>query len=174
MPYGNLNLKMREALVPFIKGRTVYDLGAGDCDHGRTLRDLGAARVVCLDKEAIPVVPSNVEFRQGYFAHLEVPSDLDVVFLGWPINYPCEGLREWIGAAKAIIYLGHNFDGTACGTPELFAALQARQLLCYIEDPRNALIVVGDFLAEPRPPTSEEVAALSSTVLSHPMRVKAG
>ena len=165
MPFGNLNNRMRDALVPVIKGRTVYDLGAGDCDHGRTLRNLGASRVVCLDKADIPVVPKNVEFILGYIHQTPVPADLDVLFLGWPQNYPIPGLIPWMKAAKTIIYLGHNFGGTACGFPAFFEHLLTRRLVLHIPDERNTLLVVEEPLGSPRSPTPEEAAFLSSEVV---------
>ena len=176
MPYGHLNHQMREALTPLVKGRVVYDLGAGDGDHGRTLSNLGAARVVCIDKEqvgfnatgSLPPRPpvKNIEVIRGYIAEVPIPTDLDVVFLGWPQNYHIIGLVPWMQAAKTVIYLGHNFGGTACGFPAMFEHLIARRLVAHIPNERNTLLVVGEPLLSSRAPTPEEAAFFSSEVVS--------
>jgi len=175
MPYGNLNIKMRDTVASFVKGRTVYDLGAGDGDHGRTLRAIGASRVVCIDKNpvgfdeagSLPPRPhmTGIECVQGYIDKVPMPNSPDVVFLGWPQNYPIPGLMQWVNAARTVIYLGCNFNGTACGFPDLFHGMMRRELLAYVPDPRNSLIVVGRTRPDPREPTAEEAAALSDAVV---------
>ena len=166
MPYGNLTLQMRDALAPLIKGRLVYDLGAGDCDHGRTLYNLGAGQVVCVDKEDTPLVPKNVVFVHGYIDRIPIPADLDVLFLGWPQNYHIPGLVHWMEAAKTIIYLGHNFGGTACGFPAMFEHLLTRRLTLYIPNERNTLLVVEEPLAQsPRSKTPEEAAFFADVIV---------
>lgn len=165
MPYGNLTIQMRDALAPVVKGRTVYDLGAGDCDHGRTLHNLGGSRVVCLDKEEPPVIPKGVEFLHGYIHQTPIPADLDVLFLGWPQNYHIPGLVFWMAAAKTVIYLGHNFGGTACGFTAMFEHLLTRRLTLHIPNERNTLLVVEEPLASPRSPTPEEEAFFADVVV---------
>lgn len=169
MPFGNINQRMRTALSTIVKGRVIHDLGAGDGDHARTLILCGATKVIAIDKEPIPRprVPS-IECIQARIVEVPVPEDLDVVFLGWPVNYNIPGLAPWLSQAKTIIYLGSNFGGTACGNPHLFEVLLRRRLSLHIPDRRNSLLVVEEPLQEPRRPTTEEAAAFSSEALPYP------
>lgn len=173
MPYGNLSLAMREALKPIVKGRVVYDLGAGDLDHAKTLLRCGASAIMAIEKDPLPVTlhPSlNITLIESLIASVPVPPDLDVVFLGWPQNYFIPGILTWMKAAKTLIYLGHNFDGTACGFPDMFEHMQERRLDLHIPDARNTLIVVSERLNFPRHSTPEEAAAASDDVVPCPLK----
>ena len=162
MSYGEITDEMREVLAPLVDGKTVYDLGAGDLAHSHVLVHLGADAVVAVDKAPMPKPRSlKVSRMQGHFGQLPVPEHIEVVFLGWPQTYPMEGLLDWLDAAEVVVYLGHNFDDTYCGSPELFFYLTRRALLEEVVGRRNSLLVLGERLAETRPMTEEEAAHFS-------------
>lgn len=157
--YGSLSKAQREVLGSVLKGQKVTDLGAGNCLRSLELLDLGAAKVIAIDKE-----PANPQKRQGftfvrsYFADYK-GSRPDVAFLSWPPNHTCPGLLPIVKQAPMVIYLGKNTDGTACGSPELFWHLTSLEVIHYIPDRINTLIVYGNKQVE-REPRGEERAAL--------------
>ena len=51
MGYGRLYASQQVALKPFLEGRTVFDLGAGDLVLSHLLVELGAQKVVAIDKD---------------------------------------------------------------------------------------------------------------------------
>ena len=157
---------MREAVRPFVAGKTVYDLGAGDCDHARTLVGLGASSVVAIDKvPPVGRVATGVQFIQGYIADVPIPDNVPVVFLGWPQNYAIPGLLEWLHRAETVVYLGSNLNGSACAFPDVFRHFMTRKLAVYIEDRRNNLLVLRETLPEPRLPVLEERGCFSDEIL---------
>mgnify|MGYP002738123473 CR=1 FL=1 len=166
MPYGNLNLAMREAVRPFVLGKTVHDLGAGDCDHARTLVGLGAGSVVAIDKADAPRLAKGVTYIRSLIADVPLPETVPVVFLGWPQNYVIPGLLEWLHRAETIIYLGSNLNGTACAFPDVFRHFLTRELAVYIEDRQNNLLVLRETLATPRSPVLEERGCFSDEILT--------
>lgn len=162
MSYGEITDEMEEVLAPLVDGKTVYDLGAGDLAHSHVLAGLGAARVVAVDKVPMPKPRcSEVSRLTGHFGRLPVPDHIDVAFLGWPQTYPLPGLLDWLDVADVVVYLGHNFDDSYCGSPELFFYMTRRSLLREVLSQQNTLLVLGDRLAEMRPMTSEEAAHFS-------------
>jgi hypothetical protein len=160
--YGEIIDEMQEVLTPLVDGKTVYDLGAGDLVHSHLLVRLGAERVIAIDKAPMPKPRcSEVSRLQGQFGDLPVPAHIDVAFLAWPQTYPLPGLLDWLDAADRVIYVGHNFDGDYCGSPELFFYLTRRALMEEVLGRRNTMLVLGDRLAETRPMTADEAAHFS-------------
>ena len=49
-----------------------------------------------------------------------------------------------------VIYVGSNTSGNSCGTNALFAHFRERDVLAYVPERRNTLIVYGLRLPEPR------------------------
>lgn len=159
MSYGEITDEMEEVLTPLVDGKTVYDLGAGDLAHSHVLVRLGAASVVAVDKAPMPTPRCpEVSRLHGHFGDLPVPDHIDVVFLGWPQNYPLPGLLGWLEAADVVIYLGHNAGDSYCGTSELFFYLTRRALWDEVLGARNTMLVLGEALAKMRPMTEEEAA----------------
>lgn len=161
MSYGTLTPEQEAALRPYVAGRVVHDLGAGDLTYARRLLDLGAQEVVAIDKERsfVSSVP-GITYRQAYFH--EVEPGLGTVFLSWPVNWNDRALLLHALSAHTLVYLGKNTDGTACGTPALFEAMVHRALLAYVPDPRNCLVITGPIQAHARTPTPEERAGMTS------------
>jgi len=146
MPYGQLNPKQRQLVAKTVKSRTVYDLGAGDLQLSRTLVDLGALKVVAIDKEA-PLSwdgEPRIEVRRTYFHDIKDVEPIEIAFVSWPSNYVDWGLINLIGRAQQVIYLGKNTDGTSCGSLPLFEHFKTRELLGHIPTRPNTLLVYGE------------------------------
>ena len=162
MSYGEITDEMEEVLAPLVDGKTVYDLGAGDLAHSHVLVRLGAAAVVAVDKAPMPK-PRRPEVSrvQGHFGELPVPDRIDVAFLAWPQTYPLPGLLDWLAAADVVVYLGHNFDDSYCGSPQLFFYMTRRALRDEVVGRLNTMLVLGERLEETRPMTDEEASHFS-------------
>ncbi len=161
MPYGLLNPAQRAAVARHVRGKVVHDLGAGDLGLSRELLRFGAAKVYAVDRAPKPPLspwPKRLHYMQSYFH--DVFDRMDVIFASWPVNHEANLLPHLL-AAGTIIYLGCNTGGSACGTPGLFEVLVRRELLDYIPDRHNSLVVVGRYLDGPREPTGEEYAGLT-------------
>jgi len=169
MPYGLLTNKMRNAVAPLVKGKTVWDLGAGDLGHARTLLELGAALITAIDKEPTPPPRDcRIAVLRSYFDKLTVPDamPIEVAFVAWPQNHPMPGLIPLLEASEVVIYLGSNTDGAACAWPPFFEHMLGRELLAHVPRKDNSLIAVGKPLPAPRPKTPEEYAALHERMQS--------
>jgi hypothetical protein len=164
VPYGALTASQEAVLVKYVRGRVVTDLGSGDLSLTTRLLEMGAEHVHCIDKEAKPyrkTWPTNLSYKQTYFHDMRQTAPMDVAFMSWPVNHQT-GLESVIERAQVVVYLGCNTGGSACGTPDLFKMMVQRELLDYVPDRRNSLLVVGKRLEAPRRPTGEELAGISS------------
>jgi hypothetical protein len=167
MSYGQLTTEMLDAIRPYVEGKRVIDLGAGDGRKARFLVRYGASHVTCVDKNLMPYqfAGQNIQWHERtYFYDLVCnPNcpEYDVAFVSWPVNYRQPGLVELCERAKVVIYLGCNYNGSACAFREFYQHLVGRELLDEHMTSRNALIIVGDKLEQPRTPTFEEDCGLS-------------
>lgn len=171
MPYGTLTTVMEHTLRSHVQGQVVWDLGAGDLAWSQRLVQLGAKKVVAVDKEPMQGRPGKVEIRKGYFHDIEpsAPDIIPVAFLSWPANYPQRGLLELLDRALKVIYLGKNTDGSACGWPVLFANFYFRNLLAHVPHKGNSLLVYDTYRLPnegPRRLVAEEYAPLQPEMLS--------
>jgi len=168
MPHGYLNDEMEEAIAKLIQGKTVWDLGAGDYGHARRLVELGASKVIAIDKEiSKDCGPLNIEPRMCYFKDVEVPSEgIDVAWVSWPCNYPLLGLKRLLEGSKLVIYLGLNTDGNACGPKDIWEHLACREIVSHVPNRRNSLIAYGGALKKPRQLLGEEFAVLDGRMMS--------
>ena len=178
--YGRLTDAQTKALGRFVEGKEVYDLGCGpNAPHARRLLDLGARHVVGVDREIASMDlglspdpldetdPRVTRLCAIFFQVLEEVTSIEVAFVSWPTNGPYDaGLVPILAKAEVVVYLGCNFDGTSCGTPDLFKHLLSRELLAVGPDKLNSMIVVGKRLksptARPRKATPEEIAGLET------------
>jgi len=159
MSYGRLSKSQYTALAPFVHGKTVHDIGAGDLTLAGYLLTLGASHIIAIDKNPWKSkATKNITVIETYFERYTDP--LDVAFVSWPINHFDQGLLDLIGAARTVIYLGKNSDGQACGFPLLFDHLSKRENPVYIAERPNTLAIYGPNFVE-RPPNGEERASLS-------------
>lgn len=159
---GQLSKTQSAGLRGHVQGKKVYDLGSGTGELSFELVDLGAASVVAVDKENYNVKSTaQITVVRQYFRdfHVGLIEDPEVVFLSWPANRFDEGLLSIVRRAAVVIYLGKNTDGTMCGWPGLFNHFVQRQLLLYLPDRTNTLIVLGSVVGE-RLPRGEERAGI--------------
>ena len=166
MGWGHLSLLQRRVLRPFVKGKEIHDLGAGDLDLSKQLLKLGASRVHAYDKDFpdrnyTAQAPLGMSIAQARFEELKGP--FPIIFLSWPQNCPNAALTIHASLCEEmLIYQGSNHGGSCCGHPNLFKVMVQRELLAYIPDQKNDLIVTGRFLPEgqERMPTVEELHGL--------------
>lgn len=164
MSWSFLSTDMQQTLLPFVKGKRIWDLGAGsDLKVAIMLRCLGAT-VIAFDKEvmhrrdeASDIQTHQCRFQDIEGLHLPLP---DVTVVSWPVNnYNCDALIPLLTQIPVVVYLGKNYDGTACGTLGLFDLLRKRELLAHVPHRANSLLVVGAHLeGRKRALTPEEVA----------------
>jgi hypothetical protein len=153
MSYGRLTPPQRAALRPFVEGKVVHDLGAGDGEMSLALVDLGAAQVIAVEEmhrnPAVlgkgPRIRREVKRFKTYAATMPVFGvTIDVAFVSWPDNRVDEGLLALVNAARVVAYLGKNTDGTACGGRDFWDALMLRPVYAYEPDRSNTLIVYSE------------------------------
>lgn len=160
--YGVLHTGQGEAVQRVVQGRVVHDLGAGDLVLANELLNMGASRVVAIDKQP-PYGwrgDPRIQVIQSYFH--QYSGEIDVAFMSWPQNYNDEGVLNLIKRAGTVIYLGKNTDGSACGSIRMFEHLVGRELLTHVPCRENTLLIYGKELQEPREPVGEEKAALTT------------
>lgn len=160
--FGRLTLRQKVTLSLHVKGRVVHDLGAGDLELARLMLTLGAKRVHAIDRIEVArssLLQKGLSYKRAYFHDLP-KTPMDVLFTSWPINHD-SGIVPHVERAGKVIYLGCNTGGSMCGMPDLFAAMIRRELLAYVPDRHNSLVIVGKHLEGPRAPTGEELAGLN-------------
>jgi hypothetical protein len=125
---------------------------------------LDATGVTAIDeKESPPPDDPRIQVVTAPFLDL-VGLTPDVGFLSWPPRR-AEGLLSIVQATKTLAYLGKNTDGVSCGFPELVQETMKRELLAYVPDRQNCLLIVGGYLQGAREPTGEERAWMHSPSL---------
>lgn len=171
MSFGTLTTAMQAKIREHVQGREVWDLGAGDLVYARRLIQLGARKVIAIEKEwglarAASSSP-QIECRRSYFAEVELPEGgIEVAWVSWPLTdrMAVRGLVPLVKAAPLVIYLGCNTGGSACGPSDLWRHLVRREVLAYEPMQRNTLIVYGQPCGD-RVLRGEEMAALSPKVV---------
>ena len=171
MSYGHLDDDQAEVVKRWVEGKVVLDLGAGDMALAQQLIQLGAKKVIAMDKDIRSLGPNpRIEVRQGYFHNLfsdllrdaEAREEIDIVFCSWPPNYQTN-VEMVIALFERLIYLGANTGGSACGGEWFWKPLLSREVLDYVPSRRNTLCVYGPSHVD-RVPTGEELGALSTDV----------
>ena len=166
MKYGQLSKDQKKTIKPFIRNRVVHDLGAGDGRLSAELVDLGARRVVAVDEDAPwrklqPPLPrgDKIRYVETSFAYFTEP--VRTAFVSWPYQTSEYRLVAILREAKTVIYLGTNFDGTACGAPDFWWHVTRREVLAHEPYKKNTLIVYGAVLPDRRALLPEEDAAMT-------------
>jgi hypothetical protein len=139
MSYGRLTPLQMNVLGAVIDRRAVTDLGAGSCALAVVMLGLGAKHVTCIDKELRPIVRQNPNIWLRDCSFDTVSGDVDVAFVSWPMGDPT--LLPLVERAKTVVLLVKNTDGRNCGFPLLYAHTAFRELLAYVPDRANSLIV---------------------------------
>lgn len=164
---GTLTTEQCSVLAAVVRGRVVHDLGAGSGELSDVLIDLGAERVIAIDKDwRGRQDPHKVEVHRCYFHDFDGPAP-DVAFLSWPVNWHVNGLIALLEKARLVVYLGTNTGGSACGWPGLFEHLLRRTIVVHAPDQRNTLTVYGPPCPLRAPETGEEHAMLSHGIWSY-------
>jgi hypothetical protein len=163
---GHLTEQQAATLAPFVASRTVMGLGAGALELANRLLALGARHVVAVDSH----FPSGAAASGPKISCLELPFRAltrreDVVVMSYPPNWPT-GLAPILADAEIVIYLGKNTDATACGDAAMWNHLVRREVLAYVPDRKNVLIIYGPHNVVRRL-TGEERGAVSTVVLSY-------
>ena len=143
MSYGKLSLLQLNAILPFVRDRTVHDLGCGyDLQLAIALAELGAKEVVAIDTvEPDPVACPKLRIVRAYFDHFSEP--VQTAFVSWPANRANPGLVRIVKSASRVIYLGKCTDYTMCGPVELYEHLATRVVLKHMPEYKNTLVIYG-------------------------------
>lgn len=154
MPYGTFTDRMLAVIEPYVSGKIVHDLGAGDGALAAALLRSGAAGVEAVDKtyrSGRIQLPSGGRYHQMDFQDYQ-PETIDVAFISWPENdrFTAKNLLPLLQRASTVIYLGKNTDGVMCGRPEIFDHFSGRQLLAYEPHKLNVLCIYGRMLKKRR------------------------
>ncbi len=141
MGFWRLTKVQEKTLLDFVRGLTVYDLGAGDLSLARLMAK--TAKVVhAIDKDSPRLnrrLPKHLYYHHSTFEGFDFPELYDCAVLCWPPNTPCPGLLPAVSSALHVVYIGRSTDGWMCGTPELFIHLSKRYLAHERRNRRNCL-----------------------------------
>lgn len=164
---GRLDDEQEAVVRNFVAGYNVHDLGAGQLGMANRLSDLGAHTVTAVDKDyegnldrytdRRPNVSLVGETFEEYAKHGHF---IDVAFVCWPECYGQDGIVELLNNVRTIIYLGSNFDGSACGHQDMWESLKRKEVLALVPGRWNSLIVYAGQKWVARRPLPEEYAAL--------------
>jgi hypothetical protein len=163
--HGKLNDEQEAVLRRFVMGYNVHDIGAGQLALAKKLQELGAHTVTAIDKmyshhmvfTPHPSITLVGEYFEEYARHGHF---IDVAFVSWPEVHGQRRIVDLLRGARTIIYLGSNFDGTACGSVEMFQYLSQREVLALVPAKWNSLIVYGHTYPIQRRLLPEEYAAI--------------
>lgn len=140
-------------------GLRVIDLGAGGFTTARLLKG-HAQSVTLVDRDwphAVrevlagtrhptgPLTPmQHARVVDARFSEILVePGSYDVAILAWPLNRYLPGLIEILVNIPSVVYLGCNWNGSACGDGVLFKHLITRPVGVEAANAANALTVYG-------------------------------
>lgn len=163
---GQLYAEQELIVRRYVQGHDVHDLGAGQLGMSKKLIELGAHTVTAVDKDyesrmhlygTFPRITLVGETFEQYARHEHY---IDVAFVCWPECYQQRGIVRLLMNVRTIIYLGTNFDGTACGSTEMWEHLRHNEVLAYVPHRFNNLIVYNGTRWIARRPLPEEYAGL--------------
>lgn len=162
---GKLTDEQEAVLRQFVMGFNIHDIGAGQLGMAKKLQELGAHTVTAVDKiySHHPVVsphPSITLVGEYFDEYANHGHFIDVAFVSWPEAYGQDRIVDLLRGARIVIYLGSNFDGTACGSEAMFQYLSQRNVLALVPHRWNSLIVYGNEYPVQRRLVPEEYAAL--------------
>ena len=144
-------------LEPFVKDQSILDLGAAELTGSELLVELGARDVLAVDRNRMPKPSSNrITTRVVQFHQLE--ETRPVVLASWIVNWQVN-IERHLRAAKVIISISKNTDGSSCGYEQMWQLLMMREILLHVPERQNTLTVYGPASGLRRPPTGEEFAA---------------
>lgn len=144
-------------LEPFVKDQSILDLGAAELIGSELLLELGARDVLAVDRHPMPTPSSSrITTLEAHFHQLE--ETRPVVFASWIVNWPVN-IERHLRAAKVIISISKNTDGSSCGYEQMWQLLMMREILLHVPEFKNTLTVYGPASGLRRTPTGDEFAA---------------
>jgi hypothetical protein len=156
--FGRLSLAQETAIKPLILASLVHDLGAGDLTLATTLLHLGAHQVIAIDKAPYRKrPPQGINTVTCYFENY--PAPIDIAFVSWPRESFDLGLLSLIRRSRIVIYLGCNTGGSACGFSLMWQHLATREVIAYVPEAYNSLVIYGS-TPQQRAYLPEEYAAI--------------
>lgn len=176
MGFWRITSEQRRAIGRCVEGRLVHDLGAGDGSFSVELVKLGAREVVAVEKDwpaEYELHDPRIRVKRTWFSHIDEP--MEVGLISWPTNRQRDpDLVRLLERCKLVIYLGSNVDSTSCGSQDMFVHFTCRQLLEYLPDRRNTLLVLGPMAQEGddipvRLATGEELAGMIQWIGGPPL-----
>lgn len=162
-PFGRMTDDMRAIIARHVKGKRVWDFGAGNLWHSHMLLSLGATQVTAVEKNLTPHLQHrDIRVKNILFQDVPVPDEgFDVAYVSWPTNHDRDtGLVRLLSWSTTIIYVGCNTNHTACGGRTMMSYLTTRTVLDHLPIEANTLAVYGDWSPTPRRLLPEEWAAL--------------
>lgn len=194
--YGTLNAWWQyPALQHFVRGRHVHDFGAGGLGWAHRLMQLGAGSVTAVDslykdrrsnyyndrRSWSKCAPKRVLICDSTFHEYHLSREygggyVDVAFVSWPdvTLSGTFGLETLCHNSRHVIYVGDNFDGTACGSQQFWALMRHREVLHYAPARGNSLIVYGPKGDSMRHALATESAAMGQLQCKTPEWFPAG
>ena len=188
--YGRFSDAHQRVVRSYVRGRTVVDLGAGDCERAYTLSKLGALKVHAVDPniprkyldpenfpdDAGPIETHHCDGRTfeklvASVLPLSAKGRIDVLYLAWPTAGGTErpGFLALIERSDVVIVTTKNTDGIAVGTAKMWGALCSREVLSYRPEKENTLIVYGEPCAYRSSVHYEELMGITMGGQSKPM-----
>ena len=129
------------AVAPYVRGQRVLDLGAADLSLSHVMLAMGAQDVLAVDRHAMPERDTTrIQTKVCHFHDLVVTRP--VILASWIVNWST-GIEPLLHAAPHIVSISKNTDGSSCGYPSMWRLLSKREVLEYLPDPKNVVIVYG-------------------------------
>lgn len=127
--FGRLNPQRMEQLAPYLKGKTVYDLGCGSgATHAKSLLTK-CSKLYCVDQHM------KDHDQRGYgfygvrkeFKDLEPLSKDTVAFISWPETGGIEGLLEAMEHCETVIVLAACDGRVRCGSTSFWFKMMEKE-----------------------------------------------
>jgi hypothetical protein len=136
----------RQQLDRVVRGREIVDLGAGDGSLVRLCLELGAERVLALDKEYGRDLSIEEPWQHECLVQDVQLLPNQVALISWPVTsfYTTNGLLQAVERCGTVVYIGFNDNVTACGNIAFFNALELRYGTPFQMDRRQHMRIYGE------------------------------
>lgn len=126
----------------------LYDFGCGNLDRAALILNSNKNSFITGVDCRRPVnIIKGIKFLEVDLSQ-HTPKDIgDIALIAWPINRSVfSGGPNWktiLAPYREVIYIGKNTGGTCCGSPELWKALEHREVLEVLPDQKETMIHYG-------------------------------